>query len=112
MMNNVAFLESILGKTLRLHTEDTRMFVGEFKCTDNVSRSVLFFERRKVNSDQEYNIILSQSYEYRLPTMTTVQAAAGASSTGTILKADMTSRFLGLIVVPGKYIHKIEIEED
>jgi hypothetical protein len=43
MMENVAFLESILGKTLRLHTSDTRMFVGRFKCTDNVSRFVSFF---------------------------------------------------------------------
>jgi hypothetical protein len=27
------------------------------------------------------------------------------------LKLDMTSRFLGLVVVPGEYIVKIEVEE-
>lgn len=30
------FLGSLLGKQLRIHTTDARMFVGEFKCTDNV----------------------------------------------------------------------------
>ena len=34
----VEYLGSILGKRLRLHTTDTRVFVGEFKCTDKVSR--------------------------------------------------------------------------
>lgn len=32
----VQFLESLLGRTLRIHTTDTRMFVGTFKCTDAV----------------------------------------------------------------------------
>lgn len=62
---------------------------------------------------QECNIILSQSYEYREPTPNAVKAAAesssGTSST-TTLKVDMTSRFLGLIVVPGQYITKIEVD--
>ena len=66
---------------------------------------------------QECNIILSQSYEYRQPTSDAVKAAAESSSgtspvtssTGS-LKVDMTSRFLGLIVVPGKHITKIEVE--
>lgn len=31
------YLEALLGRTLRIHTTDTRVFVGEFKCTDNVS---------------------------------------------------------------------------
>lgn len=31
------FLSSMLGQQLRIHTTDTRMFVGDFKCTDNVS---------------------------------------------------------------------------
>ena len=33
----VQYLESLLGRTLRIHTTDTRMFVGLFKCTDAVS---------------------------------------------------------------------------
>jgi small nuclear ribonucleoprotein (snRNP)-like protein len=33
------FLESLLNKKLRIHTTDERMFWGEFKCTDPVSRT-------------------------------------------------------------------------
>lgn len=32
----VQYLQSLLGRTLRVHTTDTRMFVGTFKCTDTV----------------------------------------------------------------------------
>lgn len=62
---------------------------------------------------QECNIILSQSYEYREPTRNAVEDAAGSSSetsSTATLKVDMTSRFLGLIVVPGQYITKIEVD--
>lgn len=31
-----AYLTSLLNKTLRVTTSDERMFLGEFKCTDNV----------------------------------------------------------------------------
>lgn len=34
---SVQYLEGLLGRTLRIHTTDTRMFVGLFKCTDAVS---------------------------------------------------------------------------
>jgi hypothetical protein len=30
------YLTSLLGKTLRVTTNDTRMFLGQFKCTDSV----------------------------------------------------------------------------
>ena len=65
------------------------------------------------NTSQECNVILSQSYEYREPNPDAVQAAAESSSTTSstaTLKVDMTSRFLGLIVVPGQHITKIEVE--
>ena len=32
----VCYLQSLLDQTLRVHTTDTRMFVGTFKCTDAV----------------------------------------------------------------------------
>ena len=32
----VTYLESLLNKQLRVHITDSRMFVGEFRCTDNV----------------------------------------------------------------------------
>ena len=33
----IDYIGSFLGKRLRIHTSDTRMFIGDFKCTDNVS---------------------------------------------------------------------------
>lgn len=33
---DVDYLSSLLGMQLRVHTTDDRMFVGEFRCTDNV----------------------------------------------------------------------------
>lgn len=66
--------------------------------------------RSSANKGQECNIILGQSFEYRLPTPKALDAATASVSTMS-LKLDMTSRFLGLIVVPGQHITKIEIEE-
>ncbi|KAF8862976.1 hypothetical protein BDZ45DRAFT_738655 [Acephala macrosclerotiorum] len=81
------YLNSLLGKNLRVTTTDTRMFLGQFKCTD---------------SDQ--NIILSQTFEYRLPPPPKLPQEGAVTQ-------DLTSRYLGLIVVPGEYITKIEVEE-
>lgn len=65
-----------------------------------------------VDTSQECNVILSQSFEYRHPTTSALKAAAEASSASAgTLKLDMTSRFLGLIVVPGQHITKIEVED-
>ncbi|MCJ1306459.1 hypothetical protein MMC25_000101 [Agyrium rufum] len=100
-----AFLESLLNKTLRIHTTDARMFIGDFKCTDN-----------------ECNIILSRTHEYRRPTSKAVVKAIiekqeSRDDRGTehgpadTIKADMNSRFMGLVVVPGQHITKIEVEE-
>ncbi|KAL9118572.1 MAG: hypothetical protein Q9187_004883 [Circinaria calcarea] len=94
------YLTSLLNRLLRVHTNDTRMFVGEFKCTDN-----------------ERNIILARCYEYRPPTTQSMLSLAPTSPTADshsppeMKKADMTSRFLGLVVVPGHCIVKIEVEE-
>ncbi len=63
---------------------------------------------------QERNIILSQAFEYREPSSKVVSSAAqafGSAGSAEKLKLNMTSRFLGLIVVPGQYITKIEVEE-
>ena len=32
----ISYLESLLNRTLRAHISDGRIFLGEFKCTDNV----------------------------------------------------------------------------
>lgn len=60
---------------------------------------------------QECNIILGQSFEYRLPLASALDTAS-ASVSGSGLMMDMTSRYLGLIVVPGQHITKIEMEEN
>ncbi|KAH9211674.1 hypothetical protein DL95DRAFT_392352 [Leptodontidium sp. 2 PMI_412] len=94
------YLTSLLNKTLRVTTTDTRMFLGHFKCTDS-----------------DRNIILSQAYEYRLPpppkpspSPSPSSSAYSTNTTGPVV-LDMTSRFLGLVVVPGEYITRIEVEE-
>jgi N-alpha-acetyltransferase 38, NatC auxiliary subunit len=65
---------------------------------------------------QDRNVILANTFEYRLPSQTAVQAAAAAetasSSDAGKFKMDMTSRFIGLVVVPGQHITKIEVEEN
>ncbi|KAJ5327052.1 hypothetical protein N7541_010134 [Penicillium brevicompactum] len=95
------YLEGLLGRTLRIHTTDTRMFIGLFKCTD-----------------AERNIILANSFEYRMPTTPAVKAAAkatgawgeGSEGKSTTVKVNMTHRLIGLIVIPGRHITKIELE--
>ena len=109
----IEYLQGLLSKKLCVYTNDSRMFYGEFKCTDNVIHSLWRPPRPAAKVFQECNIILSQSYEYRQPTPTAVKAAAESSSetsSTATLKVDMTSRFLGLIVVPGQHITKIEVE--
>lgn len=101
--DSTAYLTSFLNRTLHLHTNDGRMFAGQMKCTDN-----------------ERNIILSMTYEYRKPSEQDVKLAAarheravreGARREHEKVKADMKKRFVGLVVVPGRYIEKIELEE-
>lgn len=91
-----AYLESLLGKTLQVTSLDGRLFTGTFRCTDN-----------------ETNIILSNSFEYRMPSKSAEQKAKEeASTTGkAVAKANMTSRFVGLIVVPNEQIVRMEVEE-
>ncbi|KAL4910893.1 hypothetical protein BDW74DRAFT_3350 [Aspergillus multicolor] len=95
----VQYLESLIGRTLRVHATDTRVFVGLFKCTDAAR-----------------NIILANTHEYRYPTTAAVQDAASNAASESAqdlqkLKLNMTSRFIGLVVVPGQHITRIELEE-
>ncbi|KAI0837508.1 Sm-like ribonucleoprotein [Hypoxylon sp. FL0890] len=90
------FLKSLLNKNLRIETTDGRLFIGTFKCTDTHS-----------------NVVLSLTYEYRQPSQQKLaEAAAAAASSGLVkVAADMTSRYLGLVVIPGEHIVKMEVEE-
>jgi small nuclear ribonucleoprotein (snRNP)-like protein len=91
------YLSSFLNKQLRVQIQDGRMFVGSLKCTD-----------------RERNLILAVTHEYREPTENDRRIAAerheALGLSGTV-KVDMRKRFVGLIVVPGQYITKIEIED-
>jgi small nuclear ribonucleoprotein (snRNP)-like protein len=89
-----AYLTSLLNKFLHIHISDGRVFVGQLKCTD-----------------RERNIILALTYEYREPSQKDIERAAQENQGGGKVKVDMRKRFVGLIVVPGKYIEKIEVEE-
>ena len=64
--------------------------------------------------------MLAHTYEYRHPPKEKLReaaaqavkaAASGPSASTNSLLIDMTSRYLGLVVVPGKYIVRIEVEE-
>ncbi|KAK4175124.1 N-alpha-acetyltransferase 38-A, NatC auxiliary subunit [Triangularia setosa] len=90
------FLQTLLNKNLRVGTTDGRMFWGSFKCTDS-----------------DCNLVLQHTYEYRPPSLAQLQEAAAQDDEAQKGKVvmDMTSRYLGLVVVPGKYITKIEVEE-
>ena len=91
------YLSTFLNRTLHLHTTDGRMFAGQMKCTD-----------------PQRNIILSMTHEYRQPSTADIQLAAqrhGRRGKSGNVKVDMKKRFVGLVVVPGKYITKIEVEE-
>ena len=57
---------------------------------------------------QDRNIILSQTFEYRLPPPPKASQLDPSKESVTL---DMTSRYLGLVVVPGEYVMKIEVEE-
>ncbi|MCJ1386762.1 hypothetical protein MMC17_009888 [Xylographa soralifera] len=103
-----SYLGSLLNRVFHIYTTDNRMFVGEFKCTDN-----------------DRNVILSSAHEYRIPAP---PSAASTVVSSNRTSADETSterpsgntktvtldlsppRYIGLIVVPGPHITKIEVE--
>lgn len=66
---------------------------------------------------QDQNIILSSTFEYRFPPPEAVQKAAqnadktAATENPETVKLNMTSRLIGLVVIPGQYITRIELEE-
>ncbi|KAB8336857.1 hypothetical protein FH972_021165 [Carpinus fangiana] len=89
------YLSSFLDKNLRIHVSDGRMFVGQMKCTD-----------------RESNYVLGNAHEYREPTPKQVKEATERAVKGhTSVILDMNCRYVGLIVVPGEHIRKIEVEE-
>ncbi len=61
---------------------------------------------------QDSNVVLAHTYEYRQPSDERVRRhLAEEAAEGTTVALDMTSRYLGLIVVPGHHIVKMELEQ-
>ncbi|KAF4972696.1 hypothetical protein FZEAL_9550 [Fusarium zealandicum] len=87
------YLSGILNKNLRVYTSDGRLFWGAFKCTD-----------------PDKNVVIAHTYEYRQPSARQ-RAEAAEQAGGETVKLDMTSRYLGLVVIPGHHIKKMEVEQ-
>jgi small nuclear ribonucleoprotein (snRNP)-like protein len=112
------YLSTLLNKNLRITISDTRMFHGQFKCTDSVClpshhsliptlfTQTLIFDTNKA-SLKDRNVILAHTFEYRAPPPPKLKDLEEKGN----IKLDMTSRYLGLVVVPGEHIKKIELEE-
>ncbi|RDA93552.1 hypothetical protein CP533_3999 [Ophiocordyceps camponoti-saundersi (nom. inval.)] len=84
-----SYLKALLNKNLRITTTDGRLFWGAFKCTD-----------------ANQNIVLSHTYEYR--------RSSGAHPSGHDQPGRMNvaaARYLGLVVVPGEHIVRMELEQ-
>lgn len=107
-------LTEYLGKTLRIQITDGRMFIGSFKCVDKVGPVLKHMktevEETVADLEQDSNVILSTSHEHRPPTKEQLETAKRAPPGKNPLLA-ATSRYIGLIVVPGQHITKIETEE-
>ncbi|KAL2107172.1 hypothetical protein VUR80DRAFT_5588 [Thermomyces stellatus] len=88
------YLTSLLNKYLRVTVTDGRLFWGLFKCID-----------------PDRNIVLAQTYEYRHPSPRKRLEAAQKVGDASEVTMSMTSRYLGLVVVPGAHVIKVEVEE-
>lgn len=59
---------------------------------------------------QDRNIILALTHEYRPPSDAAIRAAIRSSGDPAV-QLPLSSRYVGLVVVPGRYVTKIEYEE-
>lgn len=87
------YLSRLIGKNLRIHVSDGRVFGGQMKCTD-----------------KDRNIILALAYEYREPPREVIEKAIEESGNPSV-PVNWSSRYVGLVVVPGGHVRKIELEE-
>ncbi|KID89750.1 LSM domain-containing protein [Metarhizium guizhouense ARSEF 977] len=122
------YLSSLLNQNLRVHTTDGRLFWGAFKCTDPVRLpphheprvhgihpgsavsaphlQCLPSRAKLTNLRKDKNIVLANTYEYRQPSRPRLVEGPDGTTT-----EDRTSRYLGLVVVPGHHIVRMELEE-
>ncbi|RKF77714.1 hypothetical protein GcM1_217051 [Golovinomyces cichoracearum] len=132
----IQYLTEMLGKSLRITTTDTRMFLGQLKCLDarfiaeswkkkvfdklfqNIKPSPYlpnnpfacdFDENYMLTHEQDCNLILDKTHEYRI--LSTQSAISDEIEQETNHSPNLSSRYVGLVVIPGRYITRIEIEE-
>jgi small nuclear ribonucleoprotein (snRNP)-like protein len=103
------WLSQFIGKNLRIHASDGRVFGGQMKCTDKVS-VLLRIVKCDIDITQDRNIILALAQEYRAPSAESIRKAVEESGNPSTLVA-WNSRYVGLVVVPGEHITKVEFEE-
>ncbi|PKS08228.1 hypothetical protein jhhlp_005170 [Lomentospora prolificans] len=124
------YLSSLINKYLRVTSTDGRIFWGQFRCIDPVRVARIFpafllldppttlIVKRDASDcpadricGKDHNIVLSQTFEYRQPSAQKRLEAAQVSGASEKTNLQMTSRFLGLVVIPGQHIAKVELEE-
>lgn len=59
---------------------------------------------------QDRNIILALTYEYRAPSAEVIRKAVQDSGNPSA-PVNWNSRYVGLVVIPGAHVNKIEFEE-
>lgn len=64
----------------------------------------------RTDENQDRNIILALTYEYRAPSAEVIRKAVEASGNPSA-PVNWNSRYVGLVVIPGGHIKKIEFEE-
>lgn len=60
---------------------------------------------------QDRNVILATTHEYRYPSSSALSSASRQAVSDDKIKLSMTSRFIGLVVIPGQHITRIELDE-
>ncbi|ESZ92465.1 hypothetical protein SBOR_7128 [Sclerotinia borealis F-4128] len=127
------YLHSLLNKILLVHTTDNRMFRGEFKCTDSDLNIILseVYEYRippsilespatsppststsTTTSTSTVNPHLDHSTSPPPAPRSPTDPSQPLTSTPTPLSPPtLHPRWLGLVVVPGAHITRIELEQ-
>ncbi|KAF1810460.1 hypothetical protein P152DRAFT_382616, partial [Eremomyces bilateralis CBS 781.70] len=90
------YLGQFINRYIRISITDARVFVGQLRCLD-----------------RDLNIILALTYEFRPPTVSDLERAATQAREAGLQtqRVETPKRYVGLVVIPGKHITKIEYEE-
>jgi small nuclear ribonucleoprotein (snRNP)-like protein len=83
----VTKLRQLLGRTIKVGIQDSRIFLGTFACTD-----------------KSLNVVLANTYEYR-PSEAAAAAAAGEDGSP-------PGRYVGMVMIPWKYVQDVELQID